>query len=172
MAELNTLSPGAKAFIEEKRKLIDQLLSTDEYIDSEITPYPSSGWLRTNNFIQNTLSRLMGWDRLASKWRAVEVNEKRQLLVTLDRPTAITPIATVATVTITPQKILSSDVGRASWAIINMGANNVYLIPGVITEIFTGFVIPPNSAFSNDDFTGDVWVVTLVGTSEIRYIAF
>lgn len=70
-----------KALIQERKKLQDQFIITPEVWIRDIHVEPSTPYFRTNNFLQNTLARLVGWYPTLEDWRRILVDAQGRLEV-------------------------------------------------------------------------------------------
>lgn len=72
---------SARALLQERKKLQDQFIVTPEVWVREMHLEPSTPYFRSNNFIQNTLARLVGWYPLAKDWRRLIIDAQGRLEV-------------------------------------------------------------------------------------------
>lgn len=75
------LGDSARALIQERKKLQDQGIVTPEVWVRDLHIEPSTPYFRTNNFIQNTLARLVGWYPSAADWRRLIIDAQGRLEV-------------------------------------------------------------------------------------------
>ena len=75
---------GQKAWTEEKKKLTEQLFINPEIETSGFPTQPWTPYFRTNNFIQQGLNRLFGWNPTEKKWYPVFVDTAGRILTSPD----------------------------------------------------------------------------------------
>lgn len=74
-------SEAAKKLLQERKQLQDQVIVTPEVWVREMHNEPSTPYFRTNNFLQNTLSRLVGWYPTLADWRRILCDAQGRLEV-------------------------------------------------------------------------------------------
>lgn len=67
-----TITPAIERWAKEKSKLTDQQIVDPDFASSKVTVLPWTPYYRTNNFVQNTLARLMTWDTDNAEWRPLK----------------------------------------------------------------------------------------------------
>ena len=72
---------SARALLQERKKLQDQGIVTPEVWVRDLHIEPSTPYFRTNNFIQNTLARLVGWYPRREDWRRLLCDAQGRLEV-------------------------------------------------------------------------------------------
>lgn len=77
----NNFSDTAKAHLQDLKKLQDQVIVTPEVWVREMHIEPATPYFRTNNFIQNTLARLVGWYPSQEDWRRIIIDAQGRLEV-------------------------------------------------------------------------------------------
>lgn len=75
------LTDSARARIQQKKQLQDQWIVSPEILVKEVFLDPATPYFKSNNFIQNTLSRLCGWDNINGIWRRINVDSQGRLEV-------------------------------------------------------------------------------------------
>lgn len=74
-------SETARALLQEQKKLQDQIVVAPDVWVREMHIEPPTPYFRTNNFIQNTLSRLVGWYPTQEDWRRIIIDAQGRLEV-------------------------------------------------------------------------------------------
>lgn len=75
------LTPEAQRRIEAQKRLQEQIFIEPELETDGFPTTPYSPWYRTNNFIQQGLNRLFGWNPTDKKWYPLYADKEGRLLV-------------------------------------------------------------------------------------------
>jgi len=73
------VTPGAQAIIDQKRKTIDQFILAPNIFLGDFPVDPWTPYLKTNNFVQQTISRMLGYDAASGKWWGIRADSSGYL---------------------------------------------------------------------------------------------
>lgn len=118
--------------------------------------------------IDQALVYLIGHDKLNDLFRFVGLDNNGRLLVNTEALAKKTGTTSSVTVDTTVDLIISENDERNQLDLYNNGANTVFI--GFTNTVLpaTGFPIPPGFSFSFNNYAGNVFGITSVGSSDVR----
>jgi len=79
-----TISKEAEARISEKKKTFDQLVLDPNIFVKDFPLDPWTPYLKTNNFVQQTISRILGYSDTEEKWVRIKIDSEGRLITTAE----------------------------------------------------------------------------------------
>ena len=155
---------------EEKKKLIDQFIREPDFLNTEIFISPGAPFLRTNNFIQQTLSRLLGWNQDNKEWRALRVTNDGRLYITSQPQTVSTLEYTQVAVDTSAVQIKAANTNRRAIIIKNIADTNIYLGSDSAVTVNTGFLLSPGEALMDELYVGAWYAISDVAGGKVAII--
>lgn len=122
--------------------------------------------------IQQTISRLLGWDYLSDIYRSLIVDSDGRLLVSSSPTKADSGNNSAVTVDNVGVTLLANNPLRKSYVIQNLGVNIVYIQFGNTPLTTTGIALDTNGILTDDIYTGIITAITSVGNSDVRIVEF
>jgi glucose/arabinose dehydrogenase len=150
--------------------MADLSTTNQGFNDTENSLHPYSPNIKVDNFIQQALSRLMGFDALNHIWRNLKTDQDGRLYVSTSasqNATAVNSAVTVAQVSI---QLLAANPNRKQLVIQNLGANNIFFTYGATAIAATGIAVQNNQTYIDNSYVGVVTAISLVGNNDVRIL--
>ena len=125
--------------------------------DSDAQLEPPIQQPKVSEDIQQTLSRLLGWNSGTDRFLLVAVDVEGRLLVSQSTTKASTGVITRVTLTGSDQLVLNSNDFRRGFRLLNRGATTVKV--AFETPIGTSyFTLDANGTYYDDVYSGNVYL--------------
>jgi len=87
-----TISKEAERLISLKKKTMDQAILDPNIFVKDFPLDPWTPYLKTNNFVQQTISRILGYSETEQKWVRIKIDDEGRLITTgeVEAPGAVT----------------------------------------------------------------------------------
>lgn len=75
------LSNAGRKHIEEQKRTVDQWILDPNIFIKDLPLDPTTKWIKTNNFVQQTISRMLGYDYTNNEWVRMRIDSNGRLEV-------------------------------------------------------------------------------------------
>lgn len=118
--------------------------------------------------IQQTLSRLIGWDYVAEEWRDILVDSEGRILTSTGATVALTATHSSANLLLASVVLLPTNDDRNSFTIYNNGTDPVEIMYASTAVLGQGIVILPGVLYSENAWSGEVSAISSVTGQNLR----
>lgn len=133
--------------------------------DLELEPYDRSPVISDD--IQQSLTRLMGWDDNNNIWRSALVDVEGKLKVSSSATQTDIASNGLAVVGVASIALAAANPDRRQIIIQNKGTVAIYIGFGVTPVVGTHFEIPVNGTFADDVFTGIINAIASLAAQNV-----
>lgn len=125
----------------------------------------------TDNFIANTLSRMLGYDYTNNIWRRFAVNSSGAIEVSASGSLGTTFNSGAISVTTSATLIKAVNTARRTITITNNDTTNILFLGGTsgVTSANFGVKLAPQQAFTFSEYEGDVYGIADAGTIDTHF---
>ena len=120
--------------------------------------------------IQQTLSRLVGWDIAGEQWRDIIVDSDGRVLTSSGATVATIAAHSNPTVGLVSVALLPSNPDRNSFTIFNNSGNDIEIQYAATAVLGQGIVLKPSVLFIEDTWSGAVSAISSVAANNVRVL--
>jgi hypothetical protein len=137
-------------------------------IDAQVEPFFITPVVSDD--IQQTLSRLLGWDRNSQLWRLVETDVDGRLLVSTDATKVSVGTNSAVSVGVASTAILAANNTRRYFVLYNNGTVPIAIEYDTTAVLATGLLIPVGGMYSDDGYVGAISGIASVAAQDVRVL--
>lgn len=138
--------------------------------DSDLEPFDPSPDISGN--VQQTLDRLMIWDKANRIWRKVASDIDGRLIISMSGVSINTAQNYAVSCGVTATQLLASNPLRRKFVFFNNGAFKIFLGFTNAVSAANGFPLASGATWVEDAYNGDIWGISPSGADDIRVMDF
>jgi len=142
----------------------------DNFGNLDIASFERNPYPEISEDVQQTLSRLLGYDLGNGIYRRLLCDSDGRLYVSTSVTQGAVAVNSAVTVSLASIQLAAANGSRKSIYIQNLGANAIYVNYGATASIVTGLQIPSGGTFIEDRYLGIITAIALVAGNDVRIV--
>lgn len=122
--------------------------------------------------IQQTLSRMQGFDYSGGLWRPLKVDTDGRLSVSTSPTQGATGVNSAVSVGTSSTLVIAANASRRQLLLSNQGLQTIYITFGATAVLATGFPLPSLGGIFLDTYTGVVSAIAGTAGQDLRVVEF